>query len=376
VFQSFDVAIAGAGPAGAAAALILARMGRSVLLVDAAPADAFRVGEGLPPSAHSLLQELNVLERFRADGHRVSHGNVSLWGSEVPQSTDFMFQAHGQGYQLDRFRFDAMMKDAARRAGVRVCDQTRLNLPNEARAVPIARLPDQPLRMQLSNRNGICDIECRWLIDAGGRAAVTARRHGVERYKTDRLIAFYTVLRTDSASDRDGRTMIEADRDGWWYSVLLPSNERLLVYLCDRDLNRSERAALLSCDGFAARLTGAPFLSQLCQAHRYRPSRAPQGADASSGRLERFCGEGWLALGDAALSFDPLSSQGISNALYTGMAGARAINAALDGHMEVLTHYNDHLARIYDVYLRNRATFYGYERRWNKQPFWRRRHAC
>ncbi len=369
--QTFDVAIAGGGPAGAAAALLLARSGRQVLLADAAPVAVFRVGEGLPPSAHSLLQELGVFERFRADGHRVSHGNVSVWGADKPQSVDFMFQAHGHGYQLDRPCFDAMLKHAAREAGALVCDQTRLSLPNAARDGAF----DQPFRMQLSDSSGSRNIECRWLVDAGGRSGTITRRLGVERCKTDRLIAFHTLLQTDSASDCDGRTMIEAVQDGWWYSVLLPSNERLLVYLCDSDLGRTERAALLSTDGFAAKLTNAPHMHQFCQLHGYRPRRVPQGADASSGRLERFSGDGWLALGDAALSFDPLSSQGISNALYTGMAGARAINAALDGQKDALAHYNDHLAGIYRAYLSNRAHFYGYERRWAQQPFWQRRHA-
>ena len=209
----------------------------------------------------------------------------------------------------------------------------------------------------------------------GGRAGATTRRLGVERCKTDRLIAFHTLWQTDSASDCDGRTMIEAAQDGWWYSVLLPSNDRLMVYLCDSDLGRCERAALRSPDGFAAKLSSAPHLHKLCLSHGYRPHRAPQGADASSGRLEHFCGDGWLALGDAALSFDPLSSQGISNALYTGLAGARAINAALDGHRSALAHYDEHLAGIYRAYLRNRANFYGYEKRWSEQPFWQRRHA-
>jgi len=367
--ELFDVAIAGGGPAGAAAALTLARHGRRVLLADAAPADAFHVGEGLPPTARSLLQELGVLDRFHDDGHRISHGNVSVWGSNEPQSVDYMLQAHAHGYQLDRPRFDAMLKDAAREAGAVVCDRTRLTRQDEENA-------GQPMRLQLSSAGETRTTACRWLVHAGGRAAATLRYHGVTRHRTDRLIAFYTVLHGDDGSDRDGRTMIEAGADGWWYSVLLPSCERLVVYLCDHDVAPAERAALLSIDGFRDRLRGAPHISQMCRLHGYRLVRAPRGADASSGRLERFAGDAWLAVGDAALSFDPLSSQGISNALYTGMLGARAIDAALNGRIERLEHYKQHLARIYDAYLRHRATFYGYEMRWRERPFWQRRHVA
>lgn len=373
--QRFDVAIAGGGPAGTAAALTLARLGRSVLLADAAPADAIRVGEGLPPSVHSLLQELGLLERFRADGHRVSHGNVSVWGVNKPQNVDFMFQAHGHGYQLDRCRFDAMLKAAAGEAGVQLCDQARLRVAMREQAADCSQ-PDPTMRLQLSSGNAAREIECRWLIHAGGRAAATLRSCGVARCQTDRLIAFHTLLHANGASDFDGRTMIEAGADGWWYSVLLPAGERLVVYLCDQDIGLAERAALLSVEGFVAKLRAAPHLHQWCLAHGYRPIGTPRGADASSGRVECFAGDRWLAVGDAALSFDPLSSQGISNALYTGMLGARAIDAALDGRFEALEHYQRHLTQIYAAYLRNRATFYGYETRWREHPFWQRRHAA
>ncbi|HEY8027595.1 MAG TPA: FAD-dependent monooxygenase [Burkholderiaceae bacterium] len=373
--QRFDVAIAGGGPAGAAAALTLARLGRSVLLADAAPADAIRVGEGLPPSVHSLLQALGLLERFRADGHRASHGTVSVWGINDPQYVDFMHQAHGHGYQLDRRRFDAMLKAAADEAGVQICDQTRLRVAMREQAADRSQA-DPTMRLQLSSGNASREIECRWLIHAGGRAAATLRSCGVARCQTDRLIAFHVLLHADGTTDFDGRTMIEAGVDGWWYSVLLPAGERLVVYLCDQDIGPAERAALLSAEGFIAKLHAAPHLRQLCLVHGYRPICTPRGADASSGRLEYFTGDGWLAVGDAALSFDPLSSQGISNALYTGILGARAIDAALDCRLEALEHYQRHLTQIYAAYLGNRAIFYGYETRWRAHPFWQRRHAA
>src|SRR5260370_25731377 len=50
---------------------------------------------------------------------------------------------------------------------------------------------------------------------------------------------------------------------------------------------------------------------------------APTAIVAGSFRLSPACGQGWLAVGDAAIAFDPLSSQGIMTAIYSAQkAGA------------------------------------------------------
>ena len=74
-----DVLIAGAGPAGAAAAIALADFAPalSVCIVDAPAADALRVGETLPPQIKPILEHLNVWPAFEADRHRPSHRTVS-----------------------------------------------------------------------------------------------------------------------------------------------------------------------------------------------------------------------------------------------------------------------------------------------------------
>ncbi|MCY1030783.1 hypothetical protein OV207_04890 [Corallococcus sp. BB11-1] len=84
-------------------------------------------------------------------------------------------------------------------------------------------------------------------------------------------------------------------------------------------------------------------------------------------------GDGWLAAGDAALSFDPLSSQGLFNALFTGLAAAEATDRALSGDPSATSDYAGTLADIDAAYRRNLAAWYALERRWPEQEFWRRR---
>jgi len=387
-----DVAIAGGGPAGAAAAIALAREGRRVLLVDASGDGAgagaggvthahegprFRVGEGLPPSARALLRELGVLERVLGDGHRASAGTVAFWGAATPHFNDFITQLHGSGLQLDRARFDASLREAAVAAGAELVESARLRVVAADALAAIAIETTGRVSHQLS----LCPaegapkpIESRWLIDASGRAASLARSLGAASVRYDRLLAFYLRLQAQTPGDQDGRSWVEAVEDGWWYSVLLPSNERLVAFFCDRATAR--RDALLDASALWEALRGAPNLHALCNQYRYRPGIAgPRAADASSRVLDKAGGARWLAVGDAALAFDPLSSKGISSALYTGLQAARTVIAADHGDSAAVARYAAHVRDVHRVYREQLRAFYAMEQRWPDAAFWAARVA-
>lgn len=104
----------GAGPAGAAAALVLARAGADVTLLDAGDGGSFPVGEGMPPAARPLLAALGLSESMLAQGHRPALGNRSAWGSARIVDTDFIAHPFGTGWHLDRRAFNAGLRAAAR----------------------------------------------------------------------------------------------------------------------------------------------------------------------------------------------------------------------------------------------------------------------
>src|SRR5215831_15381601 len=115
--KSFDVVVAGGGPAGAVAALDLSRRGLRVALIEQSAYENPRVGETLPPELRKPLMELGVWERFLSSERLESYGIRSSWETRAARHRDFLFNPYGCGWHVDRACFDAMLANAAADAG-------------------------------------------------------------------------------------------------------------------------------------------------------------------------------------------------------------------------------------------------------------------
>ncbi len=361
--ERWDVVIGGGGPAGAAAARVLAEAGRTVLVLDAArPLGRRGIGESLPGGARPLLGRLGALDVVEQAGHRPSQGVASSWGSpRLEAAHDAVLSPHGAGWHLDRARFDDDLRALARAAGA------------EIRAARVVQLAPQPggngWRIGTDRREL---HEARFLVDATGRTAALARRLGARRERDDDLAAVVAWVRSEAWSE--ARTLLEAVPEGWWYTAPLPNGERVLAF---HGAARDAVSLRRDPHRWAARLDATRWVRQGLDAALADPAAALleplRTTDAAGARLDRFAGENWLAAGDAALAFDPLSSQGLLTALYGGVLAGEALASTLGGDSALLQGYPARLESVRNNYLRHHRDAYRQEGRWPTALFWRAR---
>ncbi|KIK63442.1 hypothetical protein GYMLUDRAFT_259654 [Collybiopsis luxurians FD-317 M1] len=326
--QHYHVVIIGAGPAGCATALAIVQMSVTkclrVLIIDNADGSAYKaIGESLPAAARPTLSMLHptMLSQFTQDTanglHEMCTGNASAWASPDLHETYALLNPYGAGWHLDRTLFDGTLRKAC---SSMLC-----------KGKFIAALIEWEVDVESEEQGNILTFRAQWLVDATGRRAVVASKIGAKMDKHLDLLSFYLVLHKsdidhyqDSATsskpteDTDSRTLIESALSGWWYLARLPHDRRLIMYITTPS-DPSARIAR-KVTGFMDMPSTAKFTQ--CTAagssvlHPYaswEPAPAAPGCSDAQG-----LGRGWCAIGDAALAFDPLSSQGIITALKAG----------------------------------------------------------
>ncbi len=364
---SVSVAVIGGGPAGSSVALSLARQGVSVALIEQSAYAEWKIGESVPPACKPLLQTLGVWEQLCQDGHLPSYGTCSAWGSSHLHDQSYLFDPHGHGWHLDRQQFDQALSDAACAAGAMVFRPARFTNCTRTSTGRWA------LTVQLTAGN-TCTLSTSFVVDAGGRKRPFACRQRTSIDTYDRLVGAVALLEAgNGAIDRDASTLVEAMPEGWWYAARIPRDKLVVAYLSDGDLVTTQRAR--TPVGWRTLVDETTHLRQRLEAHRYYVQVPPRVVSASSSRLSQVSSTSWLAVGDAAATYDPLSSQGILSALLTGLRATRAIQAILGGKPSEANVYAAYVDLLYAEYLQNRTAYYAMEQRWPRSLFWQRRHA-
>jgi flavin-dependent dehydrogenase len=366
-----DVAIIGGGPAGAAAARLLAGRGHRVSVFARDPDPVRGFTESLPPSARQLLATIGVLDAMDDGGFVRSYGNT-VWWAEREGIDERFGPGDTYGFQVFRPRFDAMLLDHAARAGAEIW-----------RGATVSTVTDrgEDLALRVLDGQRVHQVRARFVLDCSGRSGVLARHH--RRYEPAlRGQALIGVWRSAAwPVSHPGHTLVESWEDGWGWSVPAGDGVRHLGMLVDGERTGLSRSTTKSAPGARFEATYLAALARMRHLHAVVAGAVLERAwacDASVYDSREYGGGNYLLAGDAASFIEPLSSFGVKKALASGWMAAIAAHTCLrhpDRRALAVEFFSDWERRVYATSVERsqryaREALSRYER-----PFWRARGA-
>jgi flavin-dependent dehydrogenase len=304
-----EVCVVGGGPAGAALACRLARLGHDVVLVEAEAFPRPHVGESLPPGVLPLLEGLGVRDEVEAAGFLRPRGAIVHWaGVEREQ-----FREDGEpGFQVDRGQFDRILLGAVVSAGARLVQPAQALCPQRGRS------GEWVLPLRGRDGNGLTHLRTQFVADACGRRGLLGGR---KRRLGPPTVALYGYWRGTGLGGTQSR--VEAGGEQWYWGAPLPDGTvNAAVFLAPERLHggRGPEAVYRQCLA-ASRLLAGCLTGNLVGGVR--------ACAAAAVVDDEVCGDGWLKVGESAVALDPLSSQGVQTALAGGIQGAAVIHTQL-----------------------------------------------
>ena len=359
-----DVLVVGAGPAGSAAAQLLARAGRSVVVVDqqAFPRDKV-CGDGLIPDAHRALARLGVLAQVMAEARSSTTLTcIAPRGGRIDVPSRLAV--------LPRKRLDEIVCRAAVSAGARMFAPVRF-------VAPIREGGGEGLVVGATLKHGdvVREVRAQWLVLASGAQPQATLAAGMCDRRTPSGIALRGYI--ENAAMRSRITSLEVV----WHQRLSPGygwifpvggdvfNIGVGVAQSDRQGGRHAVKHVNLREVFAAfkdlyapardLVAGGRWLADAGEELKGAPLRCSlEGAQLEA--------PGMLVTGEAAGSTYAFTGEGIGKAMETGIHAAEAILAQGPGADDAAVRA-DYAARV--LALKPRFDMYEQANRANEHPW-------
>lgn len=315
---NYDAIVIGGGPAGSSAAITLANQGARVLLLEEKRMPRAKLcGEFITPEAFPTLERLGVMQRMLSAGaQRITCASlVASNGASVQTHLSEISSDAGWAMSLSRSRFDQILFDRAREAGVDcregVAVKSCLSERGVAHGVEALSLAE--------GRN--IGFRAPVVIDASGRNSrvMVGRRERVSGRRGSRLYA----LKAHFAGVRgiDDQVELHFFPQGYGGFSRIEDDLVNLCFIVD------ERT-LKSAGGNPEKVLERTLMNNEVARERLRDA-VVVGKWHSAGPLtfgyRKLAREGVIAVGDASGMIDPFTGTGIQMALRTGEMAAESI---------------------------------------------------
>lgn len=337
--------------------MVLARRGFSVIAFDRATKTT-TPGEIISQDVRFALSSLNLWTAAQELFPLRVQGRISVWGGEATE-LDATLDALDGEILLERKDFARFLRDAAVTQGVQLVNDACHLRADTSHSSPSLSWSDPAGRRRTAKVD--------FVIEATGRSGGTAGLRA--RHAFDALVGLLVYPDTTGDGGFGTQFLVESAPLGWWYSAPLPGSRSVFALMTDADNLPTGRRA--RAEFFMRNLQAVPNTRD-----RYAKTggRAPDPVVVPSRSSVRLSigGPNWVAVGDAAVSYDPITGAGVAAAMSKGAAVARLISNEQSFHRAIAQYANAERETL-DQYLRQWTAIYALETRWRRQRFWQRR---
>jgi flavin-dependent dehydrogenase len=333
--DAYDCIVLGGGPAGCAAAALVAKEGFSTLLVEREQHPRAHVGESLMPETYWTFERLGVLDQLASSRFSKKVG-VQFVNHTGQESAPFFFRSRldhdsSDTWHVERPQFDKMLFENAAAKGAECVDQTRVlevlldgTDPATARATGVRLVGHDGVERRIASRV---------VVDATGQQSMIANRLGLKQVNPRlRKAAIWRHFRGAPRDESGGgvKTIILHTRDKrvWFWYIPQSGDVVSVGAVGDNDYLLKGRGTpaevfdeeVANCPALAERVAGAEALDDLAVAKEF------------SYTTSHAAGHGWTLVGDAWGFIDPVYSSGVYFALRSAdMASECVVDALRSG---------------------------------------------
>ena len=338
--ETCDVAIIGAGPAGAIASAQLARRGWDVRVYERQHFPRFSIGESLLPHCVEFLQQAGLFEAVDSRGFQFKDGAAFTMNGDYRDIyfPDKSTPGPGTVFQVRRDEFDQILIEGAQKAGARV---------SFGETVTAFRSDASGAALDIASEDGTSrTVEAKFVLDASGLGRVLPRLLDLELPSSQpRRRACFKHVRDridDAAFDRN-KILIEvhpSDPRVWLWAIPLADGiSSVGVVGADLTISSAGETPAERLEHFIE--TSSRLREVFRNAETIRPAGEISGFAAN---VKQLCGDRYALLGNAAEFLDPVFSSGVTIAMKSATLAVELIDRQLRG--EPADWANDFAAKL------------------------------